>query len=110
MTKSPPNRCPTCGRRHRRSNPANSRYWSLLHAIADKVKPAGVSFSADSWHQYCKSRWLGCDDVPLPNGKVLTIPKSTAALDVAEFGEYMDKVEAWAAERDVWLADLDDAA
>lgn len=105
MTTSRSDRCPTCHRRHTRTNDANRRYWLLLHAIADKVRPGGNSYSADTWHTYCKSRWLGCDDVALPNGKVLTIPRSTAALDVAEFGDYMDAIEAWAHERDVWLED-----
>jgi hypothetical protein len=105
MTTSRSDRCPTCHRRHTRTNDANRRYWLLLHAIADKVRPGGNAYSADTWHTYCKSRWLGCDDVALPNGKTLTIPRSTAALDVAEFGDYMDAVEAWAHERDVWLED-----
>jgi len=107
---SKPDRCPTCHRRHRRSNPANARYWLLLHAIADKVKPGGLSYSADQWHHYMKSRYLGCDDVALPNGKTLTIPKSSADLDVADFNDYMTKVEAWAVERDVWLDQIEDAA
>ena len=102
-----PSRCPTCRRRHKRSQPQNALYWTLLHAIAEKVKPGGVSYSADQWHTYAKSRWLGCDDVALPNGKTLTIPRTTASLDVAEFGEYFEKVQAWAAERDVWLEALE---
>lgn len=96
-------RCPACHRKMTRSTQANARYWLLLHAIADKVRPGGNAYSADQWHVYCKSRWLGCDDVSLPNGKVLTIPRSTAGLDVAEFNDYMGRVEAWAGERDVWL-------
>jgi hypothetical protein len=99
-------RCPTCKRRHKRSNPQNALYWSLLAAIADKVKPGGASYSMDQWHLYCRSRWLGCEDSRLPNGKTLTIPRSTAGLDVAEFSDYFEKVQAWAAERDVWLEDM----
>lgn len=103
-------RCPTCHRRYRRSNPANARYWSLLHMIADKVRPGGNAYSAEQWHIYARSRWLGCDDIRLPNGKMMTMPRSSADLDVTEFGEYMDKLEIWAGERDVWLADRDEAA
>ena len=98
-----PDRCPTCGRRRTRSTPANARYWLLLHTIAERLHPQGRTYSADQWHQYAKSRWLGCDEVPLPNGKVLTIPHSSARLDVAEFGEFMEKVEAWAADHGVFL-------
>ena len=103
-------RCPTCHRRHRRTHPQNARYWMLLHLLSERMKPAGEQFSADQWHLWAKSRFLGADDVKLPSGKVLTIPRSTADLSVDEFGEYMDKIEAWAAEKDVWLADREDAA
>ena len=96
-------RCPTCGRREKRSNPANARYWLLLHTIAAKLRPGGKTYSADQMHIYYKSRFLGCDDVALPNGKVLTIPRSTAQLESTEFAEYVTKVEADAAERGVYL-------
>jgi hypothetical protein len=78
----------------------------LLHLIAENVKPDGKAYNAEQWHLYAKSRWLGCDDVKMPNGKVLTIPKSSAELSVAEFNDYMTQLEAWAGERDVYLEDL----
>ncbi len=99
-------RCPLCHRKHKRTHQQNARLWLLYHAIADKVRPVGEAFSPESWHLYFKSRFLGADDVKMPNGKVQTIVRSTADLEVPEFAEYMDKVEHWAAERDVWLEDL----
>lgn len=105
-TTSHSDRCPTCHRRRTRTTNANARYWLLLHAIADGIRPGGQSYSADQWHVYCKSRWLGCYDVALPNGKTLTLPRSTAGLSVDEFNDYMGRVEAWAGERDVWLEEM----
>ena len=84
-------------------------YWALLHLMAAR-QWGGQSFSADAMHNYYKSRFLGCDDVALPNGKTLTIPRSTAALDVGEFSAYFDQVQADAAERGVYLADMEEAA
>ena len=104
-----PTRCPTCHRLHKRSHPQNALYWSLLHALAEKLRPEGKAYSAEQYHKYYASRFLGCDDMALPNGKVLTIPRSTATLDVAEFGDYFDKVQSDAAARGVWLADLEAA-
>jgi hypothetical protein len=78
----------------------------LLHRIAERLKPNGQAYSADTWHVYCKSKWLGCDDVTLPNKKTLAIPRSSAALDVAEFADYMGQVEAWAADKGVYLDEL----
>lgn len=96
-------RCPTCGRRNRRSNPANARYWLLLHLAAAKLKPGGQTYSAEQFHIYYKSRFLGADDFTLPNGKTIPIVKSSADLDVTEFAEYMQQVETDLAERNVFL-------
>jgi hypothetical protein len=95
------NRCPSCHRLFKRSPQANRLYWALLHMIASQV--AGGKFGVESWHTYFKSRFLGCEEVKLPNGKYFLIPNSTASLDVGEFNDYYTKVEAWAAEHAVYL-------
>jgi hypothetical protein len=69
----------------------------------------GQRFSADSFHIYYKTKFLGVDEVRLPSGKVSSIPRSTAELDATEFAEYFDKVQADAAQRGVWLADMESA-
>lgn len=104
--RSRSDRCPSCGRKHKRSNPANARLWLLYHLAAAKLKTGEESYSAEQFHYYYRSRFLGCDDVRLPNGKVLTIPRSTAQLDVDEFNAYMTAVEADLAERDVFMEEL----
>lgn len=43
----------------------------------------------------------------LPNGKTLIVPHSTAELDKGEFHEYVMQVEAFAAERGVYLEDME---
>ena len=105
-TKTSPSRCPSCGRKHKRSNHANQRLWLLYHLAASKLHPGGNTYSAEQFHIYYKSRFLGCVDFPLPNGKVLAIPKSTADLDVSEFNEFMSAVEADLAEREVYLEEM----
>lgn len=108
MTK--PSRCPTCHRLHKRSHPQNSRYWLLLHAIAEKLKPQGQAYSAETWHHYFKTKLIPGSVVDLPNGKTIMVPRSTTDLDVGEFAEYMTAVETWAVERDVWLDGMEMAA
>jgi hypothetical protein len=103
-----PDRCPACKRLLRRSNPQNARYWALLHEIASQLMQR--KFGVEAWHLFFKSQFLGCDDVKTIYGKRLVIPRSTAGLDVAEFNDYMTKVEAFAAERDVYLDDWEDMA
>jgi hypothetical protein len=100
-------RCPTCHRRYKRSTQANAMYWALLHRMAARCL-AGKQYSVEAFHLYYASRFLGCDDVTLPNKVTLTIPRSTSALDVDEFGKYLDQVQADCAERGVYLEDLND--
>lgn len=96
-------RCPTCGRRQKRSTQANALYWQLLTRMSEGLAPGGRTYTATQYHLYYRTRFLGADDVELPNGRTLTIPKSTAGLDVSEFSDYYTKVEADAAERGIYL-------
>lgn len=98
-----PSRCPSCGRTAKRSTEANKRYWTLLHLLSDNCKPMGVVYSATAWHEYWKQKLLGANEIKLPNGKAMLIANSTADLDRGEFNDYMQKVEAWAAEHGIWL-------
>jgi hypothetical protein len=101
-------RCQTCGRNPKRSTEANRRYWLLLGRIAEKVKPEETQYSAETWHTYFKLRFIGGDDIKMPNGKVIVMPKSSAELDKTEFHEYAYLVEEWAGERGVYLDEIAD--
>ena len=103
----PRKRCKTCHRLFKRSNPANARYWLLLHLISDNLKPEGEAHTAEVWHQYFKQRYLGMDEVRLPNKKVIQTPKSSAELDTQEFAEYMAKVEQWGIEHKVYMEEME---
>jgi hypothetical protein len=100
-------RCPTCRRRLTRSNEVNRKYWALLHLMSEKMHPRGQSFTAETFHLWAKSRFLGAIDHVLPSGKTLSVPNSTAGLDVAEFSDYLDKVQAFANEHGVYLEDAE---
>lgn len=110
MKAEKPLRCPTCKRLKKRGNGANRRYWLVLHLIADKLTPKGQAYSAETWHVWFKQRFLGCDEVKMPNGKVIQIPKSTADLDTQEFQEYVMRVEEFGMEHGVYLEDLSASA
>jgi len=97
--------CPTCGMKKKRSSEANRMYWALLNLIAEQLPVKGQGYTAATWHEFLKLRYLGAHDVMLPNGKTVHITVSTSALTNEEFGEYMDKCLAWAAEHGVVLPD-----
>ena len=83
----------TCGPR-KRTKPQNARYWStgVLAQIAEQATVNGRLFSAETWHECMKQKFLGV--VELPNGQV--IGKSSAKLSTAEFSEFCTQVEAFA--------------
>ena len=95
--------CPTCHRKMRRSGESNRRYWALLAELSEKLKPSGFQYSRQTWHIYFREKFLEAEEVKLPNHKTRIVATSTADLDKAEFSEYLDKVQAWCAERGVWL-------
>ena len=99
-------RCTKCGRKARRSNEANRRYWMLIYKAAAELKPDGKQYSPDTYHLYYRLKYLGGDDVTLPSGKVIVMPKSTADLDKGEFHEYAEQVEQDLNERGVYLDEL----
>lgn len=78
----------------------------MVHLIAEKLKPADNQYSAETWHTFFKLKLLGGNDVTMPNGKVIVVPKSSAELDKAQFHDFMCQVEAWAVERGVYLEEV----
>jgi hypothetical protein len=79
----------------KRTAKQNSRYWGkgVLAQIAAQATVNGRLFSAESWHELLKRRFIGVID--LPNGQV--IGKSSTALTTAEFSLFCTEVEAYAA-------------
>ena len=102
---APFERCPRCGRRTTRTTLQNARLWALYERIAERRAVEGRHFTARAWHEYYKRTLLGMLDIELPDGRVMTRTKSTRGLDAAEFGDYMTKVEADAADAGIFLDD-----
>ena len=73
----------------------NKRYWGngVLAQIAAQAVVNGRLYSAETWHEQFKRQFIGVEE--LPNGSV--IGKSSTGLTTAEFCDFSDQVEAWAA-------------
>jgi hypothetical protein len=94
-------RCPVCGRKKTRTTEQNRFYWTLLHNISEHVKPQGNEYTAEQWHLYFKGKFIGVEDIVLPNKKVFHQPISTTSLSVDEMVDYVTKIEAFASEHGV---------
>jgi len=79
----------------KRTSKQNRRYWGngVLAQIAQQATVNGKLFDAETWHELFKRMFIGVTE--LPDGSV--IGKSSAGLTTAEFCEFCDKVEAYAA-------------
>jgi hypothetical protein len=76
----------------KRSSEQNRLYWQRLNEISESAWVGGKKFSAEAWHEFMKRHLIGYED--LPRGGMVGL--STTTLSVAEFSEYIDRVEAYA--------------
>lgn len=78
----------------KRSIEQNKRYWALLREVSAIAWVDGRQFKDEVWHEHFKREFIGCVD--LPGGQSMGI--STTTLSIQEMGDYMTKIESWAAE------------
>lgn len=83
----------------KRSIEQNKRYWLLLREIAATAWLNGRQFSDETWHEFFKRTFIGCDEIAMPDGTTELRGISTTKLKVDEFGDYMLQIEQWAAEQ-----------
>lgn len=89
----------------KRSIEQNKRYHALLRDLSAVAWLDGRQYGPEAWAEYFKQTFIGWDD--LPGGGKRGI--STTTLSVAEFGDYMTRIEAWAAEQG-WPLMIQEAA
>jgi hypothetical protein len=82
----------------KRNDQQNRFYWgAVLRAISEQSWVAGRQYDKDTWHEYFARLYGVCEDVTLPDGEVITRRKSTTAMTVKEFSEYLDQIQSHAA-------------
>lgn len=95
-----------------RSNAQNRTYWMWLNVIANYV-----GIHPEDLHEQLKARLLGLEEVRVARyflgkdygePKIMVKPKSTKALDVNQFSEYMLAIEQLAKEMGIDLPIPDD--
>ena len=83
-------------KRRKRTTKQNRRYWGngVLAQVAQQAVVNGKQFSAETWHELFKRKFIGMDE--LPDGSV--VGKSSTKLTTAEFSDFCTQVEAYAAQ------------
>lgn len=83
----------------KRSIDQNKRYWALLRELAAVAWVDGRQFGDDVWHEQFRRWFIGSEEITLPDGTTKQQGISTTKLSVQEFGDYMARIEHWAAEQ-----------
>jgi hypothetical protein len=77
--------------RSKRTGPQNRLLWAIYTAIAD-----ATGYTPEEVHEAMKAKFLPPRAVALGKEEV-EVPGSTAVLEVPEFSEYVERVQAFAA-------------
>ena len=78
----------------KRNTEQNNYYWLRLCEISEQAWIDGRRYNRDVWHSYFKEKYAPKLDGP--HGKLT--PESTTKMTVKEFSEYVEKIEAEAAQ------------
>lgn len=84
---------------NRRSTPQNRYYWGLVIPIIQKaIKDLGTELTKEEAHEFLKSRFNLSEIVNHDTGEAISVPLSTTRLNKEQFGEYIEKIQRFAAE------------
>lgn len=84
---------------NKRSNPQNRYYWGLVIPMIQKgIEDMGTELTKEETHDFLKARFNASDLVNEETGEAISIPKSTTGLSKEQFGEYIGKIQRFAAE------------
>lgn len=93
--KGTPIRLIVTSEERRRTKEQNAYYFGVvLRDIAEQAWVNGEQFGAAAWHEHFAEQFAPREELRLPSGRLVTHRKSTKDFTVAEFGEYLTKVQA----------------
>jgi len=76
----------------------NSRLHALLRDISEQAWVNGKQFDQETWKEFARRKWIGVEEITLPDGTRTERGMSTTTLSVDEFGKFMTQIELYAAE------------
>ena len=84
--------------KNERSNNQNAYYWGVVICdIKNAINAEGNNLTPDQTHELLRQELGLCDSICV-NGVYKDVYRSTTKYNTKEFGEYMEKCRAWAAD------------
>jgi hypothetical protein len=85
--------------RNKRSLQQNAYYWGVVVSMVHEgMRDMGNDVSIQETHEFLKSRFNTKEVVNTTVGEVMAFPVSTTELNKEEFGQYIERVQQFAAE------------
>lgn len=87
-------------KRKTRTNPQNAYLWGIVYAgVLFGLRDAGWEITdTEQVHEWCKQKFAAREVINRDTGEVLSLPRSTVAMNTAEFQTYVDQIRAFALE------------
>lgn len=82
--------------RAKRTSEQNRLLHALLNTIAENATVGGRYFDMETWKEQVRRKFIGTEEIDLPDGSRLERGISTASLTVPEFTLLIERVQAWA--------------
>ena len=90
----------------KRSLPQNDKLWAMLTDISRQVDWYGQKLTPDDWKIIFTASLRKANVVPgIDSGTLVPLGMSTSSMSKAEFGDLLDLIHAFAAERGIDLQD-----
>lgn len=82
--------------RAKRSSEQNRKLHAILNDIAEQAVVNGRTYDAEVWKEQIRRRFIGTEELDMPDGSRIERGISTTTLGVGEFANLIEIVQAWA--------------
>lgn len=80
-----------------RSTDQNKLFHAILKGISEQAVLDGKQYEVEVWKEICRVKFVGTEELTLPDGTRIERGISTKNLSVGEFSNLIEIVRAWAA-------------
>jgi hypothetical protein len=81
--------------KQKRTIDQNRMLHALVNQLAAEVWIDGKQFGPEAWKEHVRQKFIGTEEIDLPDGRRIERGISTTTLDVADFSELLEQLQAW---------------
>lgn len=83
--------------KQKRSTDQNAKLHAMIADLAAHAWIDGRQYDEETWKEYIRCKFIGTEEVDLPDGRRTMRGLPTSSLSVEEFANLITQVQAWAA-------------